>query len=80
MNRPLPRVPFPTASTRLSPSPSVQPVEGRIKRFPIHLDDGFRNVFEALGNPVPMCRLQGQDFQDQHVERALRQWESVQST
>src|SRR5882724_8040805 len=78
MNRTWPRVPFPIASTRLSASPSVPAGGGRDTEIPGYLDNGFRNLPEPLGNPVPMRRLQREDLEDQHVERALRNGNSVQ--
>jgi hypothetical protein len=36
----------------------------------------LRDQLDALGDGVPVKGLEGQDLQDQHVERALRDWES----
>ena len=49
-----------------------QPVERWIERALIQMDNGFRNLFQPLSDPIPVRRLQREDLENQHVERALR--------
>jgi hypothetical protein len=48
-------------------------VQRRIERALLHSDDVARELLQPLRDAVAMQRPQRNDFQDEHVERALRQ-------
>ena len=61
---------------RLDPPATFQTVERRIQRPLLHVDDASRDLLEPFRNGPTMLRFQGQDFQNEQVERSLRQTNS----
>jgi hypothetical protein len=51
-------------------------MEGGIKRPLVDLNSLTRDLLKPLRNPLAMRRFERHDLQNQHVERALRDWES----
>ena len=48
-------------------------MQRRIERALLDLDDVVRELLQAVGDAVAMERPERDDFQDEQVERALRQ-------
>ena len=59
--------------TAPQPAALLEPVQRGIERALLHLQDLARHLLQALGDRVAVNRPEGDDLQDQHVERALEQ-------
>src|SRR5438105_11365201 len=58
------------------PSAALEPVQCRVQRALWDLKRCARDLVDALGNPPTVHRLERERFENQEVERALRQVES----
>src|SRR2546425_9467871 len=52
---------------------ALQPAEGRKQGACVHLKNAPADLLDAQGDSVPVHRLEGKRFQDEHVERALHE-------
>ena len=62
---------------RCDPAFSFQPVEGRIKRSMLHLQDVVGSAAYVLGDVVSMRGPEEQGPENEHVERSLQQFDSI---
>jgi hypothetical protein len=69
------RAPF-----RLDPAATLQPMESRVDRSLPNMKRRARNLMKPLGNCPPMPRLEGECFEDQQFQRALREFNVVAQT
>src|SRR5205823_6648491 len=58
------------------PSAALEPMQRRVQRALWDLKRFARDLLDALGNPPAVHRLERERFENQKVERALRQVES----
>jgi len=62
---------------RLDPAAAFQPVEGGIQRPLLDCEDILRNLLDTFGNRPAMLRAQGNRFENEQVEGALRKFDSL---
>src|SRR5207302_4811035 len=58
------------------PSAALEPMQCRVERALWNLKRVARDLVDALGNPPAVHRLERERFENQEIERALRQVES----
>src|SRR5262249_25267715 len=57
----------------LDPAAALEAMQRRVQRALLHLERVVGNLLDAFGNRPAVLRLERDGFQDQEIERALRQ-------